>query len=208
LLYGVGFVLYYALQAALNAAFDLGQAVDPAQLLSQLPPEQAAAVPPTLLLVLVGIQSVVLGPFLGLLLGFGEEFGWRGTLQRELIALGKVKGILLLGVIWGIWHAPVIAMGHNYPGYPILGILVMTGYTVGLGFALGHVMLKSGSVLLVAWLHALNNQVWSFLILVVYRPADPVFSFGTGLYGLVPLAVVVAALLLDPIWRPANAQAG
>ena len=207
LLFGAGLIALYAAQAALNAAFGLGEAIDPALLLAQLPPEQAAAMSPMLLLVLVGIQAVVLGPFLGLLMGFGEEFGWRGYLQSELIVLGKVKGTLLLGVIWGIWHAPVIAMGHNYPGYPLAGIGVMTGYTVGLGFILGYVMLRSGSVLLASWLHALNNQVWSFLVLVVYRPADPIFSFGAGLYGLIILALVGALLLLDPVWRDPRPKA-
>jgi membrane protease YdiL (CAAX protease family) len=207
LLFSLGFILFYAAQAALNAAFGLGEAIDPAQLLRQLPPEQAEAIPSGLLLLLVGVQSVVLGPVIGLLIAFGEEYGWRGYLQGELTRLGKVRGILLLGMIWGLWHAPVIAMGHNYPGYPLLGILLMTVYTVGLGFALGYAFLKSGSVLLVAWLHALNNQVWSFLSLVVYKPAHPVLSFGLGLYGLACLLAVALLLLLDPVWRQGSLTA-
>jgi len=44
--------------------------------------------------------------------------------------------------------------------------------------------------------------VLSFLIVLVYKPADPVFSFGAGLYGIISLAVVVLLiLLLDPLWR-------
>jgi hypothetical protein len=75
----------------------------------------------------------------------------------------------------------------------------MVLYCIGLGFVLGFAMLKSGSVWLAAFLHALNNQVASFLLGAVYAPNDPVFSFGVGIYGLVVWAVVVAALLL--IWR-------
>ena len=106
------------------------------------------------------------------------------------------------GVIWGVWHAPVILMGHNYPGYPILGVFLMIVYCVLLSFILGMAFLKSGSVWLAAYLHGVNNQILSFLVMMVYRPNDPVFSFGVGIYGLVVMAIVVGLLLLDKqTWR-------
>lgn len=201
-LFGIGFVAFYVAQTALNVLFRLGERVNVSEFLASLPSPQAQAMPPNAFLLVTAIQAVLLAPFVALLFGFGEEYGWRGYLQGELIRLGKVKGILLLGVIWGVWHAPVILMGHNYPGYPVVGIFLMIGYTIGLAFVLGYAVLKSGSVLLAAYLHALNNQVLSFLILLVYKPADPVFSFGAGLFGVLSLGVVVLLiLLLDPLWR-------
>ena len=138
LLFGLGVVAFYAAQTGLNAAFNLGEAVDATKLLAALPPEQVDAIPPQALVAVIGLQAVALGPVLALLAGLGEEYGWRGFLQNELIKLGRIKGVLLLGAIWGIWHAPVIAMGHNYPGYPVIGILVMIVYTIGLGFVLSQ----------------------------------------------------------------------
>ena len=204
LLFAVGFVLFYGLQTALNTVFRMGEPVDIVQLMAQLAPaqmEQVEAMTPLVFLLVTGVQAVLLAPFTALLLGFGEECGWRGYLQGELARMGRVKGILLLGVIWGLWHAPVIAMGHNYPGYPVAGVFLMIGYTVALGFVLGYAVLKSGSVLLAAFLHALNNQVVGFLSIMVYRPTDPVFSFGVGLYGIAVSAVIVLLILRDPIWR-------
>ena len=202
-LFGLGFALLYLVQTGLNYLLDLGQAVDVMEYIAAVAPEQAAQVQmsPAVLFWVTALQSVLLAPFMALLFGFGEEFGWRGYLQSELIKIGKIKGILLLGIIWGLWHAPVILMGHNYPGYPVAGVFLMTAYTVGLGFLLGYAVLKSGSVLLAAYLHALNNQVASFLMLMAYKPDDPVFSFGVGLYGIAFLAVVVLIVLRDPIWR-------
>ena len=101
---------------------------------------QAAAlemVPTWVLVLSTGLQSVVLAPFIALVIVFGEEYGWRGFLQRRLIRLGKLRGVLLVGVIWGVWHAPIIAMGHNYPGYPVAGIFLMTLYTIAMGGHLG-----------------------------------------------------------------------
>jgi membrane protease YdiL (CAAX protease family) len=206
--FGLSLVAIYAVMTGLNALFGLGQPVEFSAMLAKGAGDQAsglAAVPEWLLLTVVGVQAVVLGPVLALPIAFGEEYGWRGYLQGELIKLGRVRGILLVGVIWGLWHAPIIAMGHNYPGYPVLGIFLMTLYTIGLGFFLGYAMLKSGSVWLAAFLHGLNNQVAAFLFAAIYMPDDPVFSFGVGLYGIVVWAIVVAGLLLldQKVWTPA-----
>ena len=141
------------------------------------------------------------GPILGIVITFGEEYGWRGYLQSELFKLGRVRGVLLLGVIWGIWHWPLILMGYNYPDHPLLGLLLMVLYTMGLGIVLSFAVLKSGSVLLASFLHALNNQVVAFIVLMGFAPFDSAFSFFIGFYGIAMLAVVAFLILRDPIWR-------
>ncbi len=199
LTFGLFVLFLYGAMTGLNALFGLGQAVNAKEVIRQAAGGQASgleAMPDWALLALTGLQSVLLAPFMALLITFGEEYGWRGYLQGELIKIGKVRGILLVGVIWGLWHTPVILMGHNYPGYPVLGSFLMVLYCIGLAFLLGFAVLKSGSVWLAAFLHGLNNQVASFLWVMVYTPADPVFSFGVGLYGLAVWAVVVVALLI------------
>jgi len=204
ILFGMGFIIFYLSQTALNQFFSLGQSVDPIQLLSQIAPEQTGqflAMDPRVLLLVTGVQAVLLSPFIALPIAFGEEWGWRGYLQSELIKMGKIKGVLILGIIWGIWHAPLILMGHNYPGHPVLGVFLMTAYTICLGFVLSYAVLKSGSIILAAFLHALNNQVQSFLMMLIYRPNDSVFSFGLGLYGIVCLALIVLLIQKDKIWR-------
>jgi membrane protease YdiL (CAAX protease family) len=199
LLFGLLIILVLSVSAGLDALFGLGQVVDVKEFLAQAAGEQSAAldaIPDLALLLLIGAQTMILGPVLGLLIAFGEEYGWRGYLQGELIKMGKVRGILLVGVIWGLWHAPIIAMGYNYPGHPVLGVLLMTLMTVAWAFVLGYAVLKSQSVWLAAFLHVLLNQTASFLILMIYRPTDTVFSFTIGLYGLAVWAVVVGALFV------------
>ena len=172
--FGLLTVLVYGLMTALNALLGLGEAVDIRAFLTQAGGGQAealATVPDSALFLLLAVPTVLLGPFLGLLVSSGEEYGWRGYLQSELVKMGKVRGLLLLGIIWGLWHAPIIAMGHNYPGYPILGILIMTLYTTGLAFFLGYVVLKSGSPWLAAFLHAVNNQALS--LIHIFKPTRP-----------------------------------
>jgi len=147
------------------------------------------------------VQSVLLAPVLAIVITLGEEYGWRGYLQSELLKIGRVRGVLLLGAIWGAWHWPVILMGYNYPGHPLLGVVLMTLYTTGLAVILGYAVLKSGSVLLAAYLHGLNNQFVGFIVALGFRPYDTAFSFLIGIYGIATLAIVALLVLRDPIWR-------
>jgi membrane protease YdiL (CAAX protease family) len=194
LAFGLAIMAWYGLQAALNAVTGLGG--------SQLAPLPAVpGLDPTALLIIGAVQTVLLGPILGLVITFGEEYGWRGYLQSELFKLGRVRGVLLLGVIWGIWHWPLILMGYNYPDHRLLGLALMALYTTGLGIVLSFAVLKSGSVLLASFLHALNNQVAAFILAVGFAPHDTAFSFFIGIYGIAMLAVVAYLVLRDPIWR-------
>ena len=45
------------------------------------------------------LNSLVVGPLLGLVIAFGEEYGWRSYLQGALINLERIKGVLLVGLI-------------------------------------------------------------------------------------------------------------
>jgi len=198
LLFGVGILLFAGLQTLLSWLFKMGQTVDLGALLAQTP---APGMTPALLFVLVTVQTLLLGPFLGLLVTFGEEYGWRGYLQPALSALGRVRAVALVGIIWGIWHWPVIWMGYNYPGHPWLGSLLMVLVSLGLAFLLGYAVLKAKGVWIAAFLHALVNQSFSFFMGFVYAPSDPAFAFGIGIPGVVVIALLVLLLLRDPIWK-------
>ena len=79
---------------------------------------------PTGLIVAIQIAfSITLAPLLNTVFALGEELGWRGFLLPSLLPLGQWRAILMSGVIWGIWHAPAILQGHNYPSQPMLGVL-------------------------------------------------------------------------------------
>lgn len=147
------------------------------------------------------MQSVLLAPFLAIVIAFGEEYGWRGYLQSELFKLGRVRGVILLGLIWGAWHWPLILMGYNYPGHPLLGMVLMALYTTGLAVVLGYAVLRTGSVLLSSYLHALNNQVAAFIVAIGFRPFDPAVSFLIGIYSVITLAIVAALILRSPSWQ-------
>jgi uncharacterized protein len=201
-IYGGAIVVFLAIQTGLNALFHLGQPVDPNLLAAQMGTKMAGST----LVIVLAFQMIIEGSFVGLVVAFGEEYGWRGFLQGQLIRLGKKRGVLILGLIWGAWHYPVIWMGHNYPGHPVEGTILMTIFCVLLAFVIGHAMLKTGSIWLAAFMHAIIDQTANYFGGMIYVAKDQIFSFGIGIYGLATLAVIVFFLLRDPVWKDLPAQ--
>lgn len=92
----------------------------------------------------------------------GEEGGWRGYMMPKLIKLiGMPKAIIIGGIIWGLWHAPITCIGHNfgtdYFGFPYLGILIMCIQCTLIGIMLTFITIKSESIWPAAIMHAVNN---------------------------------------------------
>ena len=201
ILIGIGIAVFAGLQTLLNWVFKMGQPADQSLLSVQA---AMMGVPYSVLMIILAAQTIILGPFLGLIITFGEEYGWRGFLQPALTRIGRKFDVLLVGIIWGIWHWPIIWMGYNFPGHPYLGSLLMLLYCIGLAFILGYAVLKSKGVWIAAFLHALANQSFAFFMGFVYLPKDTAFSFGIGIPGLITLAIIVLLILRDPVWKESD----
>lgn len=174
-----------------------------ANLLTLLPAQNAAQVatlaastPPFwALIALIAVQAVLAGLTVNGLFALGEEYGWRGWLADELRPLGAFWANLLTGVLWGLWHAPLILMGFNYGGYGKLGVVFMVALCVPFSFLLWRSRQVTGSVLTPAVLHgAFNGFAGIFAIIVA--DANPLIAAPTGLIGAAGIAVVAAALWL------------
>jgi membrane protease YdiL (CAAX protease family) len=118
--------------------------------------------------VLIGIQVAValtIAPLINMLFTVGEELGWRGFLLPELLPLGQWRAIILSGGIWGLWHAPAILQGHNYPGQPVLGVGMMIVFCVLYGAFLSWLYLRTRSPWAPALGHATLNAIAGIPIL-------------------------------------------
>ncbi len=191
-----GFLL---LQAALNLVCGLG--AFPGRLDRIYGVSVPAALYPFVLLILFLAVALIGLPLSGLAAVFGEEYGWRGFLQDELGRAGRLRGALLVGLVWGIWHFPVILRGaHTYPP-TFLGLLLGLLFFLLWGLVQSYAVLKTGSIWVAAFTHGMVNSVYAFLLTYAVCPADNVLSFGLGVYGLACLAVIAALILRDPVWR-------
>ena len=156
------------------------------------------------------LQGFLLAPLVNSLFTFGEEFGWRAYLQPKLMPLGYRKALLLTGAIWGLWHAPIIAMGHNYglsyPGYPWTGILAMVWFTMSVGVVLGWLTIRGKSVWPAVIGHAALNGIAAAATLFLLPGSSPNPLLGplpVGIIGNLPWLLLAIWIL----WKGAPPEA-
>lgn len=135
------------------------------------------------------LQGLIVGVTINAIAGFGEELGWRGFLQKELGYMGFWKSSAIIGLIWGVWHAPIILQGHNYPQHPVAGVFMMTVWTLFLSPVFSYVRLKAKSVIAAAIIHGSLNATTGLAVMVVKGGSDLTTGV-TGLAGFIVLAIL------------------
>lgn len=147
--------------------------------------------------------GLLIAPLVNSLFTFGEEFGWRAYLLQKLLPLGYRKALVILGIIWGCWHWPIIAIGYNYgsdyAGAPYLGMLIFVWVCFCLGTFLSWAVLKAGSVWPAVIGHAAINGMASGALL--FLNGKPNILLGPGMQGLIGImgfAVLALVLFINP----------
>jgi uncharacterized protein len=128
---------------------------------------------------------------------FGEEYGWRGYLLPRLLPLGEIRASVLLGMIWGVWHLPLLLAGLNYPGVNVwLAIIIFTFVTVALSFTYTwFYVISSGSVVVAAVFHASTNQFSdTFWVPPLLSGANPLAPSLVSALLIMTLVVIVYTL--------------
>ena len=167
--------------------------------------------PWSVLLLVQTVQALLLAPVLNAITCFGEEWGWRGYLLPKMAKkLPPIPMLLVTGIIWGLWHVPITALGHNYgvgyPGFPWTGIAAMCGFCIMLGIFFSYLTLKTGSCIPAILAHGAVNGTAA---LGAYLTADGGNPFigpaPTGIVGAIPF-IIVALLCLRFLTGNKNAD--
>lgn len=133
----------------------------------------------------------------------GEELGWRGYLWQRSAHWVGIKRVGFTGLVWGLWHAPLIAMGHNYPGYPVAGIGMMVLLCLLLAILFDWSRMRVGSVWGPVVLHGIINGSAGVMALFAWG-GQVLVGTVVGLGGCIALALLAAAVLvLDARYRTA-----
>ena len=108
------------------------------------------------------VSGLISGITINAVFAFGEEIAWRGFLMKEFKGKKFLLAALWIGIIWGLWHTPIILNGHNYPQHPMAGVFMMVVFCLLLTPMLMYFRQKSGSVIVPAILVYRNDYAPTF----------------------------------------------
>ncbi|MGO1410773.1 MULTISPECIES: CPBP family intramembrane glutamic endopeptidase [unclassified Microbacterium] len=166
----------------------------------------AALLPPE-----VPVEMYLVGQFVSLPIvvviatasAFGEELGWRGYLATALSPLGFWRSALVSGIVWGLWHAPIILLGYNFARTDALGLAYMCAFCLVAGVIVQWTRYFTRSVWPAALAHGALNAAFP-MSLMILDPEGTEAVAGTvmGVPGWIMMAVAIGLLLLARGFRP------
>lgn len=146
-----------------------------------------------ILLAQVLIGGLVTGLTVTSIAALGEELGWRGFLHQLLAPWGFWQRSLFVGLIWGVWHAPLMLRGHNLSDHPGWSVLLMLAYCVLWSPIFEYVRMRSGYLWSAVIMHGVLNGVSSGAVLFVHGGSS-LWRGPIGLSALIVLAIGWAML--------------
>jgi len=138
------------------------------------------------------LGSALSGATINAAAAYGEEIGWRGFLLDALYPkLGRLSYVPI-GVIWALWHAPLILfLGYNYPRNREIGLAIYTVILVAWTGIMCELKLKSDSLYPPAAMHGTINAL-AGLMLYTFPDVDAIYKLPVGLASALSSYMVLA----------------
>ncbi|MDR2942325.1 MAG: CPBP family intramembrane metalloprotease [Treponema sp.] len=175
---------------------DISFSVTYESFISNLPAEQAelavqqlSKFPPIVFLLMKIGQALIAAYTINAIFALGEELGWRGYLLKSLQNRKLLPVSLIIGTVWGLWHFPLILIGHNYPEHPVAGVGMMIVFCTLLTPVMIYIVIKSKSVITAGIFHGANNAISGITILYI-KGGNDLTNGVTGIAGFIALLLV------------------
>jgi uncharacterized protein len=106
--------------------------------------------------------KILSGLVIGTLFALGEEIGWRGYMLPRIRGIGIAAAMLLVGLLHGIWHLPIMLTTDFYhsTGNPFLVVPLFLITLTLAGVFYGFLRIWTASVWPVAIAHSTANMAW------------------------------------------------
>lgn len=133
---------------------------------------------------------------------FGEEYGWRYFLQPAIQErIGKRKGAIVVGLIWGIWHLPINIFYYS-PETSFYSVLNQLTVCIGYSVFFGYVYMKTENIWTISMIHFINNNLG--YVLYGADGTNVVFTWQSVLVNFLLFSIVYMPFLLTKEYRKSN----
>ena len=150
------------------------------------------------------VSAMTYAPFVNMLFAVGEEAGWRGTMYPILKEhFGIVKGRLIGGAVWGVWHWPIMLLagyeyGTTYWGAPVTGPLLFCVITIAMGILFDFLYEKTNCIWVPALCHGAINAFAGVPTLFLNPAYADKLLLGPLMIGVISgLPLMLTALILS-----------
>jgi len=156
--------------------------------------------PPTATLILFVVLTATIGLVAKTSRALGEEIGWRGFLVPELNKVVGFTGVSLIsGLMWAVYHFPVLLFGDYNKGTPAwYSLTCFTLMVVADSFVLAWLTLRSKSLWPAAIFHGSHNlfiqSIFAPLTRDTGRTNYIIDEFGIGLVITIGVGAIIAYL--------------
>ncbi|OYP44127.1 hypothetical protein CG709_04235, partial [Lachnotalea glycerini] len=143
------------------------------------------------------ITFYILAFLSSIITAMGEEIGWRGFLLPKMSEIfHPVPTVIICGLIWAVWHYPLLIAGLYQSGTPLyyqlpvftLEVILITG-------TLFYLRMRSHSIWPAILLHASHNYIDQLICAPLTQSDDSAYFAGeTGLITVVCIVIIVILL--------------
>ncbi len=158
----------------------------------------------TLVIIIMIFLLLTVGVIKNLGSTLGEEIGWRGFFIFELRKVMSFKSLAIVsGIIWAIWHFPVINLMYGSGENLLLHMSAFTIMIIGMSVILAYYTFKSNSL----WPAAVYHSVHNIYIQKICTPltiSNDNTTFWIDEYGfMIPIITTIFAIYF---WRKAGKE--
>ena len=147
------------------------------------------------------VAIIAVSVFLGFFTVLGEEYGWRYYLQPILQnKFGKRLGVIILGVVWGLWHAGLDFMFYTKDSGPQL-LVNQIAACIALAIFFGYVYMKTNNIWLVTLMHFLWDGMMQMTATLLSEDGSGITNMSLK-WSEIPSAVICNLVLCVFIFAP------
>ncbi|MEQ8156181.1 MAG: type II CAAX endopeptidase family protein [Clostridiaceae bacterium] len=146
----------------------------------------------TVITIIIAIPSSILA-------AMGEEIGWRGFLLPQMIKIWNIKAaITISGLIWAVWHMPIMIAGLYDSGTPIWYQLPMFTISVlSIAVIISVLRVKSNSIWPAIILHASHNYFDQAIFGTLTKSTNKAYFVGeTGIITVIAMILVTMGIVM------------